>query len=130
MTVYSGRGLLIVRFVSLRMSHEVSAGPNRGHDVSTHEPSVDADLLLDLLADDDIRELFERTGNRRTVPELASACDLPRSTAYRKVKRLVEAELLMPTTRGAGDTGTATEYRRTVESVEITIEGETTVEFS
>lgn len=112
------------------MSQEVSAGTDREIGVSAREPTVDADSALDLLADDDIRTLFETAGERRTVPELASACDLPRSTAYRKVKRLVEAELLVPTTRTAGDTGTATEYRRTVESIEVTVTNETAIEFS
>jgi len=111
------------------MSHEVGADTNWDVDVPTRDPTVDADSALGLLADDDARELFETTGERRTIPELASECDLSRSTAYRKVNRLVEAELLVPASRTAEDTGDATEYRRTVDSIQITVENETTIEF-
>jgi len=111
------------------MSQEVSAGTNRDIDVPTRDPTVDADSALRILADDEIRDLFETTEEKRTIPELASECDLSRSTAYRKVNRLVEAELLVPASRTAEDTGNATEYRRTVDSIEITVERETTIEF-
>lgn len=95
----------------------------------TVEPTNESADVLELLADDDTRSLFHRARAPKTVPELAEECDLPRSTAYRKAKRLIEADLLVPMTRTAGDTGTATEYRRTVERIEIEIESETTVEF-
>lgn len=45
------------------------------------------------------------------------------------MKRLVSAELLVPTSRDAGSTGTATEYRRTVDGIEIEVGDETFVEF-
>lgn len=120
---------MAVEPVSPSMSHDVGPNTNRGVDVPTRDPTLDADTALQVLADDEVRELFETTGKTRTIPELASKCDLSRSTAYRKVNRLVEAELLVPTARNAEDTGQATEYRRTVESVEITVESETTIEF-
>lgn len=97
---------------------------------ASSEPSIDAGSVLDLLSDDDTRELFERAGESRTIPELAAECELPRSTAYRKVNRLVEAELLEPTTRAASGTGKATEYRRAVEAVAIEIDERTTIDFS
>ncbi len=93
------------------------------------ELTVTKSDVLELLADDDTRALFHRSGTPKTIPELASECELPRSTAYRKAKRLIEADLLVPTTGAASDTGTATEYRRTVEGIEIGIENTTTVEF-
>ncbi len=92
-------------------------------------PTNESADVLELLADDDTRSLFHRTGTPKTIPELADECGLPRSTAYRKAKRLIEADLLVPMTRTAGDTGTATEYRRTVEGIEIEVESETTVQF-
>jgi len=104
------------------MSQEIAAPASK--------PSVGVGSVLDLLSDDDTRELFERAGERRTIPELAAECELPRSTAYRKVNRLVEAELLEPATRAAGGTGKATEYRRTVGAIEIEIDDGTTIDFS
>ncbi|CCQ37863.1 HTH domain protein [Natronomonas moolapensis 8.8.11] len=93
-------------------------------------PDSEPESLLELLADDDARELFERAGRPRTIPELAAECDVARSTAYRKVNRLVEADLLVPTDRPVGDTGHATEYRRSVERIEIEVGDRTDVEFS
>jgi len=93
-------------------------------------PKPDPGPTLELLADDDARELFERADERRTIPELAAECGLARSTAYRKVNRLVEAGLLVPTNRPVGDTGRATEYRRSVERIEIGIGDRTSVEFT
>ncbi len=93
------------------------------------EPAGEKKEVLELLADDDTRALFHRSETPKTIPELANDCELPRSTAYRKAKRLIEADLLVPTTGTASDTGTATEYRRTVEGIEIEIENATTVDF-
>ena len=93
-------------------------------------PATDPETLLDLLADDDVRELFETADEPRTIPELAAACDLARSTAYRKVTRLVSAGLLAPTTPDAADTGDATAYRRTVDRIELSVGDETAVGFA
>lgn len=112
------------------MSNEANEPSTRqGADPPVRQPALDPGPALDLLADDDVRELFERADRWRTIPELASECDLPRSTAYRKVKRLVEAELLIPTTRPTGDTGKATEYRRAVDRINIEVGDDTTIEF-
>jgi hypothetical protein len=97
---------------------------------TTADATPDPGPLLELLADDDARTLFERADERRTIPELAAECDVARSTAYRKVKRLVDADLLVPTNRPVGDTGHATEYRRSVERIDIEVGNRTDVEFS
>lgn len=98
-------------------------------DAQTHDSRAEAGPVLDLLADDDMRALFHRSGEPKTIPELGSECDLPRSTVYRKAKRLIEANLLVATTKRTGDTDGATAYRRTVEGIEIEIGDATTVDF-
>lgn len=92
-------------------------------------PALDAASALELLADDDVRELFERVDEPRTIPELATECDLPRSTAYRKVNRLVEAGLLTPTRRTTEGADTATTYRRTVDGIQLEVGDGMAVEF-
>lgn len=122
------------------MSQNVDRSPadSDQNPATTAEAAPDADAapepepgpLLELLADDDARKLFERADERRTIPELAAECDVARSTAYRKVNRLVDADLLVPTNRPVGDTGHATEYRRSVERIDIEVGDRTDVEFS
>jgi hypothetical protein len=122
------------------MSQNVDGSPadSDRNPVTTAEAVPDADVtpdaepgsVLELLADDDARELFERADERRTIPELAAECGLARSTAYRKVNRLVEADLLVPMNRPVGDTGRATEYRRSVERIEVEVGDRTNVEFT
>lgn len=46
-------------------------------DAPVREPIADPDSVLDLLADEDVRALFETVDEPRTIPELADACGLP-----------------------------------------------------
>ncbi len=87
----------------------------------------DTETILDLIADDDIRALFQHAKTPKTIPELATECGLPRSTAYRKVKRLVSTELLVPVKDAGDENGNATAYQRAVSGVEINIDDETTI---
>jgi hypothetical protein len=103
------------------MSHQANA--------AVRKPALDAASTLELLADDDVRALFEAVEEPRTIPQLAAECDLPRSTAYRKTNRLVEAGILVPTTQTAGETDTATEYRRTVDGIRLEVGDGMRVEF-
>jgi len=60
----------------------------------------DLQTVLDALADPTCRTLLRATGSSpMTVRELADACDLPLSTAYRKVETLVDASLLRESVR-------------------------------
>ncbi|MES3517550.1 MAG: hypothetical protein PPP58_07810 [Natronomonas sp.] len=88
----------------------------------------DVGTLLNLFADDEVRELFRRCEVPKSVQQLAEECDIPESTAYRKVDRLVEANVLVPLqeTQTAKE---ATEYRRAVDAVEICIREVTTVTY-
>lgn len=63
---------------------------------------VDADVqaILDAFQDPASRCILQAVEeNPRTVAELTEQCDLPRTTAYRKVDELVEASLLESRTR-------------------------------
>ncbi|WP_254839770.1 winged helix-turn-helix domain-containing protein [Natronomonas marina] len=87
----------------------------------TSEP-VDTMAALDALEDPDCRALLEATtGEALTAHELIEACDVPRSTTYRKVERLVAAGLLEERVRIRSDGKHASEYRRAFENVVVSL---------
>lgn len=89
---------------------------------STEPPAVDPAAALDALEDQDCRAILEAaTTEARTARELMDRCDLSRSTAYRKLDALVDAGLLAEGIRIRPDGAHATEYRRTVEDLVVTV---------
>jgi len=51
--------------------------------------------FLDAVGDEDCKTILDAVREEaKTIPELSEECDIPLSTAYRKVNRLQEAELL------------------------------------
>lgn len=84
------------------------------------EPAVaGTERALDVLGDADARALFRHADAPATVPELASAAEIPRSTAYRKVERLVDAGVLERTTPVTPAGSPPAEYRRAVSAVTV-----------
>lgn len=79
--------------------------------------------LLTVLDDEDCREVLRATGDDPlSAKEIAEACDIPSSTVYRKVDRLVDAGLLHEGIRIRGSGKHASEYTRCVDTVALSID--------
>lgn len=79
--------------------------------------------VLDAFEDADCRAILDRTSDESlTASEVATACDLPLSTTYRKLKLLTDARLLEEETPISHNGKHATEYRRIVEDVIVSLD--------
>lgn len=84
----------------------------------------DATDVLSLVADPECRAILEATATAaKSVGELGTACDLPRSTAYRKVKALVEAGLLDERVRIQPERRNPNEYLLRAGKIALTLDG-------
>ncbi len=64
------------------------------------QTSPDGEALLTVLGDEDCRAILRAVAERdRPATAVATACDLPLSTTYRKLNRLEAAGLLVERTR-------------------------------
>lgn len=107
------------------MSHSVSVGTDR-HSTPPAEETVRTEgaitELLAVLDDQDCRAVLEATGSEPlTAKEITQRCDLSSSTTYRKIDRLVDADLLAEEIRISGTGKHASEYSRSVDRVELSI---------
>lgn len=92
-----------------------------------------ATKLLDALDDDDCRTILAATtGEALSANEISEACELPLSTAYRKLDILTEVGLIEERTRIGTSGKHASEFIRLVEdvTVSITADGDATLELS
>ncbi|MFB6220471.1 MAG: helix-turn-helix domain-containing protein [Halolamina sp.] len=79
--------------------------------------------LLAVLDDEDCRAVLKATGDEPlSAGELADVCDIPSSTVYRKVERLVDAGLLQEGVRIRASGKHTSEYSRCVERVALSID--------
>jgi DNA-binding transcriptional ArsR family regulator len=80
--------------------------------------------VLDALVDPDCRAILAALAEtpEQSVGELAERCDLPDTTAYRKVGRLADADLVDETTEVRSDGHHTTVYRAAVEGVFVGLE--------
>lgn len=77
---------------------------------------------MSALGDSDCREILVAVSDDpMTVSELVDECEIPMATAYRKVERLVELELLEEGIRVRPRGRNSREYRLRVESVHVAI---------
>lgn len=95
----------------------------------TGRTTVDGDgtggLLLELLGDADCRAILSSTGEEAlSASEVSGACDLPLSTTYRKLDRLTEAGLLEEGLRLRLSGKHTSEYRRSVDAVHLSMQGD------
>ena len=82
-----------------------------------------AQPVLDVLHDANCRAILRATGERAlSANEVAEACDLAQSTAYRKLDLLVEAGVLEERTRVRRSGKHASEYVRTVDDVVVSLD--------
>ena len=85
--------------------------------------AVDETELLALLTDDRCQAILEAvTDDTRTASELTDELDIPRSTLYRKIDSLTEANLLIEQTRIDANGNHESEYGRQFESVSLEVD--------
>ncbi|WP_255198398.1 winged helix-turn-helix domain-containing protein [Halorarius litoreus] len=58
------------------------------------EGAPDLQVVLDALDDPDCRRIIKTLDQPMTASEISETCDIPRSTAYRKLELLSEASLV------------------------------------
>jgi DNA-binding transcriptional ArsR family regulator len=86
--------------------------------------------VLDALDDTDCRAILEATrGDSKTASEIADECDLPSSTAYRKIDQLDDADLLTEQLRIRRSGKHVSEYACAVDDITLTV-GESGVELA
>ncbi|WP_092932938.1 helix-turn-helix domain-containing protein [Natrinema hispanicum] len=86
------------------------------------DDSVDPQAVLAALDDDACRAILEATAETAlTATELSEECDIPMSTAYRKVEMLTEADLVTEQVRINTTGKHATEYRKNFDDVLVSV---------
>ncbi len=81
---------------------------------------VDPNAVLTALEDDACRSILEAAQSEPlTATELSERCDVPTSTAYRKVEQLADAGLLESQIRINTTGKHATEYRTCVDNIVV-----------
>lgn len=89
---------------------------------NSEDPSVDPGKIMSALGDTDCRQILAATSDDpMTVVELVEECEIPMATAYRKVERLVELDLLEERIRVRPRGRNSCEYRLCVEAVHVAI---------
>lgn len=114
------------------MSQSQMAPPaRRTDDEPTHITAADSiQAVLDALDDTDCRAILEATrGDSKTASEIADECDLPSSTAYRKIDQLDDADLLTEQLRIRRSGKHVSEYACAVDDVTLSV-GESGVELA
>lgn len=88
----------------------------------TIEQDGDVQTILEALDDDACRDILEATSeSARTANELSESCNLPLSTAYRKLELLTSTGLLAERTRLSRAGKHASEYVRAVEEIRVSL---------
>ena len=88
---------------------------------ATEEPA-DPQAVLAALEDDACRVILEATSEESlTATELSEQCEIPMSTAYRKVEMLTEADLVEERVRINTSGKHATEYRKCFDDVVVSV---------
>lgn len=84
--------------------------------------------VLDALSDPDCRDIIESIDEPMTAGELSESCDIPQSTAYRKLDLLSDATLLEEQTEIRSDGRHTTRYEVAFEDVTVGVEDDRTLE--
>ncbi|MCD2203733.1 winged helix-turn-helix domain-containing protein [Halobacterium sp. KA-6] len=95
-------------------------------DTATSDDQPSPELVLDALDDPGCQSILRETADPMTATELAEACDIPRSTLYRKLEQLSDAALLREHDKINPDGGRTSYYQRNFENVNITIDEDDT----
>jgi len=110
----------------IQLSETVSrAGEDSTDDVTVVEcPETVRSLLAALNADDGHAILDATDECARSASEISETCDIPLSTTYRKLSLFTEAGLLEERTRARCGRKPVSEYRRSVDDIELDIEAD------
>lgn len=114
------------------MSQSQIATATRRDDASEDTMTVTEGIqdVLDALDDSECRAILEATtGDSMTAAEIADECSLPSSTAYRKIDRLADADLLAEALRIRRSGKHVSEYTCAVDDVTLSV-GEGGVELA
>lgn len=107
------------------MSQAISTPKNRPADAAGEEvldAENDISEMLAALDDPDCRSVLEATGTESlSAKEIVDHCEIPSSTAYRKIDRLVDIGLLQERIRLRSSGNHIREYRRSVDHVGLTL---------
>jgi len=107
------------------MSYAVSAAQKQrpaGDNAEVVRSESEITDLLAALDDPDCRSVLEVTGDEPlSAKDIVERCDIPSSTAYRKIERLVDLGLLEEGIRIRSSGKHASEYRRCIDGVELSI---------
>lgn len=82
-------------------------------------PVADAESVLAALSDEAAHSMLCVADEPRTAKELADECDIPLSTVYRKLDRLVTTALIEETTRARVRGKHPQQYRRRFETLRV-----------
>lgn len=98
-------------------------GPSREQNhTKRRRDDVAIENVLELFNDTDCRTIMEETSqDTLSVEEIADRCDIPQSTAYRKVGRLTDEGILKEQVRITGRGRHRNEYRLQMGKVEIDV---------
>lgn len=91
-------------------------------DPASSEDSPPLQTVLDALDDPDCRAILRETAQPMTATELLDACDIPRSTLYRKLKLLSDASLVREQHTINPGGGRTTKYERDFDDVIISMD--------
>ncbi|MFC7069644.1 helix-turn-helix domain-containing protein [Halobaculum lipolyticum] len=91
----------------------------------TDQPSADLQPVLETLADPDCREILTVLAAPRSAGDVADRCDLPRTSAYRKLEALADAGLARTGTGIRTDGHHEKTYERTATGVLVLLDEET-----
>lgn len=113
-------------------AHQVEGGIQMYHlalqeqppDLMTDEQSTDEQLqaVLETLADRDCREIVDELSEAQSAQKVAERCDLPQTSAYRKLEALSEAGLVREGTELRADGHHVKTYERDVTGVFVLLE--------
>lgn len=84
--------------------------------------------IVELLDDEAAVRLFDAATTPKSVSELADECDLPLSTAYRKVHTLDDVGLFREVQSGSSNGTPPARYERAVDGVRVTLNDGVSVE--
>lgn len=94
----------------------------------TGDDDPDEQAVFDALADADCRAILETLDEPLTAQEVASACDLPQTSTYRKLEHLSEAGLVEEQTKVRADGHHTAAYVRDCTGVFVALDGESSFE--
>jgi hypothetical protein len=83
------------------------------------------ETILKAFADDDKKKILSLAGTKsETIPRILQACNLPNTSAYRKVRQLIADGFIIPVGRAdVFERRRAVLYRSTIQQIQINIDG-------